>query len=48
MAVDPVHNIGIQMNRKDIYDDFKLTETLWSPWFMHKYVSALWVNLNSH
>ena len=30
----------IQMNHKDIYDDFKLKKTFWSPWFILKYFSA--------
>ena len=35
MAVD----LGIKIKRKeitDIYDDFKLNKTLWSPWFRPK------------
>ena len=31
-----IHNIGIQMDRKDIYDDFKLRKILWLPLFIQK------------
>ena len=31
----------IQMNHKDIYDDFKLKKTFWSLWLILKYFSAL-------
>ena len=33
-----IHNKGIQMNQKELHDDFKLKKT--SSWFIQKYFSV--------
>ena len=38
MAVDPHHRYSNESERpnQDIYEDFKLNKTLWSPWCIYK------------
>ena len=50
MAIDPWHRYSKESERanhanEDIYDDFKMKTTLWSPWILQKEYSALWVKL---
>ena len=50
MAVDPDHGYSTELERstQDSYDDFKLTKTLLSPWFIRKYFSALRAKVIKH
>ena len=42
MAVDP-YNMYSELT-KDIYDDFELKKTLYSPWFKQQYLNVARVN----
>ena len=48
-AVDSQHRYSNESERadEDIYDDFKLNKTLWSPWFIYKIFSDLRVTVRS-